>query len=165
MEAKIWMIFLTALVPLAIGSIYYSKAVAGKLWMQVTGMTDEKAQQGNMLKIFGLTYLFGVMLSFMLMNIVIHQMGVFGVFQGTDYETVGSKAHELYHAVMDGYGHNFRTFGHGTIHGMMTAIFLIWPVIAINALFEQRGWKYVAIHTIYWLICCAIIGGILCAWV
>lgn len=32
----------------------------------------------------------------------------------------------------------------------------------INALFERRGFKYIAIHTGYWLITLAIIGGLMC---
>ncbi|MEM1124806.1 MAG: DUF1761 domain-containing protein, partial [Bacteroidota bacterium] len=33
----------------------------------------------------------------------------------------------------------------------------------MNALFERRGWKYIWIHTGYWFITLALIGGLLCA--
>lgn len=165
MEMKMWLVILTALIPLIVGSIYYNPKVVGGIWMKETGMTEEKAKQANMLKVFGLTYIFSIMISFVVMQSVIHQMGVFGVFQGTDFETPGTEAHKLYHDVMGNYGHSYRSFKHGFLHGIMLSLFLVWPVVSINAMFEQRGWKYVAIHVGYWTICLALIGGVLCAFV
>lgn len=39
-----------------IGFIWYHKAVFGKIWMADTGMTEEKARQGNMPLSFGLSF-------------------------------------------------------------------------------------------------------------
>jgi len=43
-----------------------------------------------------------------------------------------------------------RSFGHGFLHGGFLTVFLILPIIAINAIFERRGWKYIWIHAGYW---------------
>jgi hypothetical protein len=57
---------------------------------------------------------------------------------------------------------SFRTFKHGMLHGIITSIFLVLPIIGINALFERRGAKYIFIHVGFWAICFALMGGILC---
>ena len=38
-----------------IGGVWYSKLLFANKWMQLTGMTEEKARSGNMAKIFGTT--------------------------------------------------------------------------------------------------------------
>ena len=64
---------------------------------------------------------------------------------------------------MDQYGQNFRTFKHGAFHGTLSGIFYAFPIIAINALFERRSWKYIWIHTGYWILTLALMGGTVCA--
>lgn len=41
-----WAIVATAAWSMVLGSIWYAKPVFGKAWMQLVGMTDEKAKQG-----------------------------------------------------------------------------------------------------------------------
>ena len=36
-------------------------------------------------------------------------------------------------------------------------------VIGINALFERKGFKYIAINAGYWILCLGLMGGVLCA--
>jgi hypothetical protein len=63
---------------------------------------------------------------------------------------------------MDTHGNNFRTFKHGLLHGSMSGILFVLPILAINAMFERKGFKYIAINAGYWIICLAIMGGIIC---
>jgi hypothetical protein len=65
---------------------------------------------------------------------------------------------------MDTYGDRFRTFKHGALHGGITSIFFVLPMIAIPAMFERRSAKYILIHAGYWFISLCIMGGIICAW-
>jgi hypothetical protein len=58
------------------------------------------------------------------------------------------------------YGNRFRTFKHGALHGTIAGVFMALPVLAINSLFEGKGFKYVAINAGYWIVCLAIMGGI-----
>lgn len=80
MELKFYLVLATGLIPLLVGMIWYSKALFANAWMQASGMTEEKGKSMNMIVIFILVYVFGIMLSMALMPIVIHQMGVFSVF-------------------------------------------------------------------------------------
>jgi hypothetical protein len=63
------------------------------------------------------------------------------------------------------YSGNYRTFSHGIVHGIIAGLFFVLPVMGSNALFENKGWKYIAVNVAYWSLTLAIMGGILCAWV
>jgi hypothetical protein len=67
-----------------------------------------------------------------------------------------------YEAFMADYGTAFRTFEHGALHGFMTGLFFILPVIGVNALYERRSFKYVLISGGYWVVSMMIMGGIIC---
>ena len=156
-----YMYFITALIPLVIGFVYYHDKVFGSAWMKVNGFSKEDLEKGNMAVTFGVVYVMGIMLSLFLTNMVIHQTSVGSVLMPELVNKDSTEFADLA-AFMEKYGARFRTFKHGALHGGMTAIFFIFPVITINALFEKRGWKYILIHTGYWFITCLIIGGILC---
>ena len=55
-------------------------------------------------------------------------------------------------------------FAHGSFHGGFFALLFFLPIIGNIALYEQKGWKYVAINVGYWVLCAALMGGILGAW-
>jgi hypothetical protein len=150
-------VLVASLVTLVMGFIWYNPKVFGTIWMKETGMTEEKAKQGNMAKIFGLTILYSLMFSFWLPNLVIHQTGVM--------EAAGGNANdEAYKAFMAVHGDAFRYFKHGALHGFFSGVFLILPVMAITGLFEQKSWKYILVTAGYWIVSMTIMGGIICAW-
>ncbi len=160
MKLNFLMIFATALVPLAIGFIYYNPKVFGNAWMKAAGLSEEQLKGGNMPLIFGLTYFFGLLLTMSLHSVVIHQMGVYSLLM-SDPKTAAANS-ELYNSIMAVHQYSFRTYKHGALHGAIAAIFMFLPVVGINALFERRGWKYIALHTGYWTICLTVMGAIIC---
>lgn len=72
-------VIVAAFVTLLMGFIWYHPKVFGTIWMNETGMTEEKAKQGNMAKVFGLTIFYSLLLSFMMPVLVIHQFGALGI--------------------------------------------------------------------------------------
>jgi len=164
MEKLNWMLIMgTGLIPLVIGSLYYGPMLFGNVWMRKNGFTADYMQGGNMLKIFSLTALFGVMLAVMLPTIVIHQMGVFASLERLTSMN-DTAAAEVLSDFMIAYGQEFRSFKHGALHGMMTSLFVALPIIGINGLFERKSWTYIFIHVGYWAITITLMGGIICAW-
>jgi hypothetical protein len=155
-------VVVAALVPIFVGMIWYNPKVFGNTWMKESGMTEEKARQANMFKIFGLCLVYSFMLAVMMPVLTIHQFGPLGMIGGPDFiET----AQPSYEAFMADYGDAFRTFKHGALHGFMSGLFLALPIIAISSLFEQRSWKYIAISAGYWTVVMTLMGGIVCGWV
>ncbi len=156
-------VFSTALIPLFIGFIWYHPKVFGNAWMKETGLDEEKLKKGNMIKIFAFTYLFSVMLAYALHFQTIHQIGFKSLFvMYQDFTTVGSEHYNDYKFIMDKYGNTYRNFRHGAVHGLVTALFLILPTLAINALFERKSFKYIFLHLGYWIISLVIMGAIIC---
>lgn len=64
--------------------------------------------------------------------------------------------------LMDTYGNNFRTFKHGVLHGVIVGLLFVTPIMAINALFDRKSWKYIMINAGYWTLTLALIGGLVC---
>ena len=80
MEMNVYVFFATALIPMILGAIWYHPKVFGGVWMRSSGVTEEQAQSGNMLLIFGLAYVFSVMLSVFFSSWSVHQLSVNGLF-------------------------------------------------------------------------------------
>ena len=47
-----------------IGGLWYSKILFGAIWMRETGITEEQAKQGNKGKLFGLAFLWTLVMAF-----------------------------------------------------------------------------------------------------
>lgn len=150
-------ILVASLTTLIVGFVWYNPKVFGTIWMQETGMTEEKAQQSNMLKIFGLTLLYSFMLAFFIGPMVNHEIGVVQAAGGNNNDPAVVEFLKIHHG-------KFLSFKHGALHGTMAGIFFILPTIAINALFEQKSWKYILVNAGYWIISLAIMGAIICGW-
>ena len=163
-EMNLFAIFGSALVTLVTGFIWYHPKVFGTAWMNVNGFTDpEKMKEGfNMPLVFGLSYFLAFLISFPLSGVVIHQMGFFSMLQNHFTEEATLK---VFNDLMATYGNDFRTFKHGALHGAITGVFLALPIIATGALFERRGFKYIAINAGYWILCLLLMGGFLCQFV
>ena len=150
----------STLVPMAIGFIWYNEKTFGTVWMKETGMTKEKAKEANMIKTFGLTTLFSFLISVSLYQIVIHQGALHSLVMGDNSEMTQQWLKDE----MARYGNNFRTFKHGMVHGFMTGLILILPVVGVSSQFEMKSWKYILITAGYWIVSMMLMGGIICQW-
>ena len=150
-------ILVASLVSLIVGFVWYNPKVFGTIWMNETGMTEEKAKTSNMVKIFGLTIVYSFLISFMLSGMVIHQVGAVQLVGGD--ETNAS----LIEFLKDK-GDAFRSFQHGALHGCIVGVLFVLPITAINSLFEQKSWKYILVTAGYWIVTLTIMGGIICGW-
>jgi hypothetical protein len=156
---------LAALIPLIVGSIWYNPRVFGKAWMASIGQTEESMKGGsNMALTFGLAYILSFFLAFVLNFMVIHQFHVYSMLADRadalkdPISSLNISVTEFMHSHID----SFRTFKHGAFHGFLAGVAFALPVIAINALFEKRGFKYIAINAGFWIVCCVLMGAFIC---
>jgi hypothetical protein len=159
MEMNVYALLVAALSTLVVGFVWYNPKVFGTIWMRESGMTEEKMKGANMLMIFGLSFVYAFLMSFVIQFLTIHQTGALGMVGGDT-----SKALPSYAAFMADYGTAYRTFKHGALHGFMAGLFLILPIIGTNALYERRSFKYTLVTGGFWIVCFMIMGGIICAW-
>jgi hypothetical protein len=162
MEMNWIAIFASAMTTLVVGFVWYHPKVFGTAWMKETGLTEEELAKGNMLKIFGLTFIFSLFIVMIEMSLTIHQTGAMGMIGGP---TKLNEALPSFKAFMADYGTAFRTYKHGALHGFMSGLFFAFPMIAISGLFERKSWKYIFIHAGYWLVTLTIMGSIICGWI
>lgn len=163
MNVNFPVLLIAALVPLILGFIWYNNKLFGNAWMQGAGLTPDRVKGGNIVKIMGLSYICSFLVAFALQFMVIHQWSFYSILanepgiQDPNSE-IGMYAKDF----MTKYAHNFRTFKHGALHGTIAGFTVALPIIAINALFERRSGKYIWINAFFWIICMAIMGGIIC---
>lgn len=163
-DLNFYVLFIAALVPNILGMIWYNPKVFGNAWMKSLNTTHEDLQKGFVMwKAVLLTYFVGLFISFFLMPVVIHQMGVFSTLvDEPGFNESGSAMFNYFSDFMSQYGHNFRTFKHGALHGTMSGLFFALPIVALNAYYERKGIKYIAINAGFFTVCTAIMGGIIC---
>ena len=159
MEFNFYPILASGIITLIAGFVWYHPKVFGTIWMREAKLTEEELSKGNMLKIFGLTYIYSLFIGMMMMPIVIHQFGAMGMIGGASPDVAQT---ESYIKFMSEYGNAYRTFKHGAFHGCMTGLFFVLPLIAVNGLFERKSWKYILINGGYWVLTLTIIGSLIC---
>lgn len=158
MEMNYLILLIAAIIPMIIGFIWYNPKVFGNAWMKAADMSEEKMKGANMGLIFGLSYLFSVILASALMGIVIHQWGVFSLVGGNPEALTTGVAADF----MAEYGTNFRTFKHGLLHGVIAGFTIALPILGTNAMFERKGFKYIAVNVGYWVVTMGLMGGVIC---
>jgi hypothetical protein len=157
-------VLLSALIPLAVGGLWYNPKVFGTVWMKAAGMTLEDAKNANMLKTFSILILASIPLAFTVQFLVIHQFHFYSMLVGDAQINVeGSEVHQLATSTLSKYGDAFRTFKHGAFHGTLSGFTLATPILGINALFEQKSFKYVLVNGGYWALTLGLMGGVLSA--
>lgn len=158
-------IALAALIPMVIGFVWYNPKVFGTTWIKVSGVSEAETKSAHMWVTFLLTYVFSFFLGVALCFMTIHQFGVSSTLMNEPgFMTPGSDMNNYFNDFMTRFGHNFRTFKHGALHGTLGGIMIALPVLAVNAMFERKGAKYIAINAGFWIVCMALMGGVICAY-
>jgi hypothetical protein len=158
---------ISTIIPMLIGFIYYNPKTMGGPWMKVNSFTEEGLKEGgqNMAVIFGLSIFCSFLLTMGLHSLVIHQWGFFSSLftpENGDIFNASSPANAMVTEYVSKYGENFRSYKHGALHGILATIMIALPLIAVNAMFERRGAKYIFIHLGYWALCLAGMGAVIC---
>ena len=132
---NIWAILVATLSTFLVGWLWYGP-LFGNAWMSAAGISEEKVKQGNMAKIFGLAFIFELIMAF---NLAMFLTG-------------SPEAAEQVNA------------GTGALYGFLTGFGWIFFALAVNSLYEQKSWKYICINGGYWSVAFTIMGLIIGAW-
>ena len=87
-------------------------------------------------------------------------MGFYELFF-TDIMTGKEGAQEIVDEFLGKYGDKHRHFGHGVFHGAINAFVFALPFVALHAILENKTFKYVMLHFLYWLVTSMVIGGLI----
>ncbi|SMO90514.1 DUF1761 domain-containing protein [Fodinibius sediminis] len=119
----------------AVGWLWYGP-LFGQLWMKTVGLTEAELAEANMLKIFGLAFIFELIMA---VNLAIFLTG-------------SSEAAEQ------------MTGGLGAFYGFLTGFGWVFFALAVTGLFERRSWKYILINGGYWCVGFTLMGLIIGSW-
>ncbi|MEO1436239.1 MAG: DUF1761 domain-containing protein [Bacteroidota bacterium] len=164
MDMNFYVPFLAALIPTAVGALWYSPVLFNNAWMKATGLTEDDLKGANMPVVFILAYVFSLLFAFGITGMVIHDFGVLGL-AGGDLGTLDEATQMAVGAFLEAQSPQYRSFGHGALHGGIGAIVSALPILATNAMFERKGWKYILINVGYWFVTMTLMGGVICAFI
>jgi hypothetical protein len=169
MEINLLALLVATLMPTLIGFVWYHPKLFGNVWMRGTGLSEEHLKSGNMAVILGLSLFFSLLLAWTMNLLAYHdgfvQGALFYETNGTMIPEAGSEAAKWLEHFQTHYSDSCRTFKHGAFHGVFLAgLGIALPVMAVNGLFERRGWKYIAVNAGYWLVTLGLMGGVLAGW-
>lgn len=132
---NIWAVFTATLSTFAVGAVWYGP-LFGEAWMATVGFTEEDIEGSNKVKLFGMAFLFELIMAFNL-----------AMFLTGSTEAA---------ATMTGWT--------GTLYGFLTGFGWIFFALAVNSLYEGKSWQYIFINGGYWVITFTIMGFIIGAW-
>ncbi|MCB0545111.1 MAG: DUF1761 domain-containing protein [Saprospiraceae bacterium] len=157
-------VIIATLIPMVLGFIWYNPKVFGGAWMKASGLTEESLKGANMPVIFGVSLFLSLLLSIEVNFLAVHQWHLFSILMNEPgLQDPQSEVGRLASDFMAKYGSNFRTFRHGVVHGALAGIFFVLPVLGTNALFERKGFKYIAVNVGYWTVTLALMAGVICS--
>jgi hypothetical protein len=163
MKPNFLILLLASIIPMIMGFIWYHPKVFGTKWKNLAGIDDTKMKGANMPLIFIASFVLSFLLASSVQFMVIHQWGIYSILSHEPGMKDPNSEISLYvKDFMTRYGHNYRTFKHGVFHGIMAGILFVLPVLGINAMFERKGIKYIAINVGYWAVTLALMGGVIC---
>lgn len=155
-----------AFIPIVLRLLWYHPKLLGGVWERSATLPAEKPRWAMLPLQYGLALVFAFFIASTLMPMVIHQIHVFSTMQGDP--GIGKEGSEVMlwlKAFMAEHGHKFRTFKHGALHGALASLFFAIPLLASTALFERRGFKYIAVHGGYWTLSLTLMGALISGWV
>ncbi len=130
---------IATLLPVVIGFIFYSKSLFGNKWSSAFGISEDRIQKAGPLFVIAVGIVLSALLAFFMLNFC----------NGAGQEG------------------EFDTFKHGAAHGAILSVFVVFPIIGINGLFEQGAMLNLKLRMLmfitfaYWLITLSLMGGVL----
>lgn len=138
-------IFVSALIPMIMGFIYYHPSAMGTRWMSANGFVKENLSPPK-----PVLYLLAFVCSFLLS------------FFFWGWVTGAGGMDQMQVTAPD--GHSYVTFQHGVVHGVMFSITVLMPIFITMKIFEMRKWSWAWVNILYWSLTIIIMCGILSAW-
>ncbi len=160
-EANWFIIPIAALLPLVLGFIWYHPKVLGTKLSQITG---EPLAENRSLGKTALIYLLSILLAYILTLMSVHQSAIYQLFfMDPDLGNSNSEYHVFINEFIAKYGDRHRSFGHGMVHGAEAGLMFGLAFLGITTLMQNKPFKLIWIHLGFWILCCSLMAGVVCA--
>lgn len=162
MEQSNWLIIpIAAFIPLILGFIWYHPKVLGAKLAQING---ESVRNNPSIGKLLLSYLFSIILAYILTLMSVHQSAIFQLFfMDPELANANSEYNLFIQDFMTKYGDRHRSFGHGVVHGTEAGFMFGLAFFGISTLMQDKPLKQIWIHLGFWMLCCGLVGGTVCA--
>jgi len=163
-NANLYLLFLTAFIPIIVGALWYHPSLFGERVAGAVGQSSNQIGILNNPKKLPFLYLFGLLMSYIVLLLAIHQVGPFLLFLGEpEMANPAYEAHAFLEDFRAKFGDRHRSLGHGMLHGTEIGLFTGLALIGTTAMIEGQSMKRAWVHIGFWVVSCALIGGVLSA--
>ncbi len=162
MTPNIVIILLSSLIPCILGFIWFHpRLFGGETWNRLACIGPEQLAKPDGAQQIILSMVLNVFIAFGVYMVTVHQTHVLAL-TGADMDAMSSGTGL---AFITEYGSNFRTLGHGLLHGagMCTLLFAV-PLLGYVTIFEKKSLKYMIVYTAYWALCLGAMGADISRW-
>jgi hypothetical protein len=134
-EVNFLAVFLAAMASMAVGFLWYSPMLLGKLWMKEKGYTSEslKSAQKEMGKLYGLSFVVALITAYVLSHV----------------------------AFLSNYFYNYPMLQTGITTAFWMWLGFIMPVQVTATIFGDKNWKLLGIDTGYQLTSILVMGVVI----
>jgi hypothetical protein len=129
-------VLVAALIPMAVGALWYLPALFAKKWMALVGKTEEEVKNVNPMKAYGISFLTSLIMAYVLAH---------SVYFGMSFMHISG-------------------FAAGMQGGFWSWLGFVVTTNASSVLFEFRKPGLYWMSVGYYLICLLLMGGVLGAW-
>ena len=162
MEQANWFIIpVAAILPLILGYLWYHPKVMGK---QLAKLHEDPPVANRSIGKMFMIYVLGILLAYILTLMSVHQSAIFQLFfMDPALGNADSEYNVFINNFMETHGQRHRSFGHGMIHGAEAGLMFGLAFFGITALLQNKPFKTVWVHLGFWIMCCSLMAGIVCA--
>ena len=159
-QANLFIIPIAAFLPLILGFVWYHPNVFGTKLAQINGETIlQRPTIGKMVAI----YFLSILLAYILTLMSVHQSAIYQLFfMEPELANANSEFNVFINDFMKTYGDRHRSFGHGMIHGAEASLLFGLAFFGITTLMQNKPFKLIWIHLLFWIVCCSLMAGLLC---
>lgn len=144
-EFNLLAIVVAAIIPNVLGMIWYGP-LFGKAWLNGLGKTSDEMKPKNPAVVYILAFIMAFMSAFFLKFII---------------EMAHKALNENGELIFD----SSHTFGHGAFHGFVASFLVVVPILVSMSLFHKIKPKVILMNAAFWLVCFALMGGVVDSWV
>lgn len=160
-QANWWILPIAAFLPIVLGSIWYHPNVLGTRLSQLTG---EPVVKNRPIGKIVLIYFLSIILAYILTLMSVHQSAIFQLFfMDPALADANSEYNVFINDFFEKYGDRHRSFGHGVVHGSEAGLMFGLAFLGITTLMQNKPFKLIWIHLLFWVICCGLMAGVTCA--
>ena len=156
-----FVVIVTTIIPILLAKIWFSESI--RSLFKLAPSTSQNDLSNKSILFFAILLLLSFFFSISMHYQVIHQFHFKSMFlDEVGFNESQGSAFKAFEYIMNSYGAKFRTYGHGMFHGLLSAIFIVLPILFLFKIEFNLTKKALFYYWLYFALTMMIVGSIIC---